>query len=51
MTHRPAIHRNDSNAERLRRAFDAFLAELRVLPPEPALIPIPVVKPGTRQRR
>ena len=51
MTHRPTIHGNDSNAARVRRAFDAFLAELRVLPPEPALIPIPVVKPGTRQRR
>jgi len=46
---KPARHL--SNEARLRRAIASFLAELRALPPEPALIPIPELKPRTRQPR
>ncbi len=50
MTHRPTSHRA-SNRDKLRRAIATFLAELDALPPEPALVPIPVEKTRSRPRR
>jgi len=51
MTQRSTPTRHVSNEARLRRAIASFLEELRALPPEPALIPIPQSKPRRRQPR